>query len=119
VAASAMPFNLLPITGNGVLVENTEPLQMLLAQAVSGGLGTRSCLQHMLRFAAFANYVGKSRVAQEYLSMAVDMLQAARVAQPGDNDRQNRQGILARGALPERRRPVAAIRRRRHNATEG
>lgn len=53
-------FQLTNLTGDGFPAVNNEPFQMMMDQAVAGGDGTKSYLDHMLKFAALADYLNQT-----------------------------------------------------------
>lgn len=53
-------FRLTNLGGDGFPAENNESYRMLMDQAMSGGPGTASYLQHLTHFANFASYLHKT-----------------------------------------------------------
>jgi len=55
----SLAFGLVPVTNNGFPVENDDSYRLVFDQAVSGGPGTSTYLQHMMRFAGLTDYLNK------------------------------------------------------------
>lgn len=55
----SLPFALVPVTGAGFPVENDDSYRLVFDQAVSGGAGTSTYLQHMMRFAGLTDYLNQ------------------------------------------------------------
>lgn len=57
-----MSFQVVDVTGDGFPTAANEAFQMMMGQAVAGGDGTRSYLQHILRFADFASFLDRAGI---------------------------------------------------------